>query len=106
MKDGDRAGFAAFNGHSGILTVEKDGKDLFLVMTEEVVSLTDKEKKVTGVERKECARVKLPRAKNVYLRIDADFRLKRGYLPCSITVWTVRNGRKIGSGFQDAFRLP
>ena len=57
MKDGDRAGFAAFNGHSGILTVEKDGKDLFLVMTEEVVSLTDKEKKVTGVERKECARV-------------------------------------------------
>ena len=48
MKDGDRAGLAAFNGHSGILTVEKEGKDLFLVMSEEVVSLTDKEKKVTG----------------------------------------------------------
>ena len=60
MKDGDRAGLAAFNGHSGILTVEKEGKDLFLVMSEEVVSLTDKEKKVNGVERKECARVKLP----------------------------------------------
>ncbi|WP_276787955.1 glycoside hydrolase family 43 protein [Paraprevotella xylaniphila] len=102
MKDGDRAGFAAFNGHSGILTVEKDGKDLFLVMTEEVVSLTDKEKKVTGVERKECARVKLPRAKNVYLRIDADFRLKRDiamfYYSLDGEEWT-----KIGSDFKMRF---
>lgn len=102
MKDGDRAGFAAFNGHSGILTVEKDGKDLFLVMTEEVVSLTDKEKKVTGVERKECARVKLPRTKNVYLRIDADFRLKRDiavfYYSLDGEEWT-----KIGSDFKMRF---
>lgn len=102
MKDGDRAGLAAFNGHSGILTVEKEGKDLFLVMSEEVVSLTDKEKKVTGVERKECARVKLPRTKKVYLRVDADFRLKRDiaefYYSMDGKDWT-----KIGSDFRMLF---
>jgi len=102
MKDGDRAGLAAFNGHSGILTVEKEGKDLFLVMSEEVVSLTDKEKKVTGVERKECARVKLPRTKKVYLRVDADFRLKRDiaefYYGMDGKDWT-----KIGSDFKMRF---
>lgn len=102
MKDGDRAGLAAFNGHSGILTVEKEGKDLFLVMSEEVVSLTDKEKKVTGVERKECARVKLPRTKKVYLRVDADFRLKRDiaefYYSMDGKDWT-----KIGSDFKMLF---
>lgn len=102
MKDGDCAGLAAFNGHSGILTVEKEGKDLFLVMSEEVVSLTDKEKKVTGVERKECARVKLPRTKKVYLRVDADFRLKRDiaefYYSTDGKDWT-----KIGSDFKMRF---
>ena len=102
MKDGDRAGLAAFNGHSGILTVEKEGKDLFLVMSEEVVSLTDKEKKVNGVERKECARVKLPRTKKVYLRVDADFRLKRDiaefYYSMDGKDWT-----KIGSDFRMLF---
>ena len=102
MKDGDRAGLAAFNGHSGILTVEKEGKGLFLVMSEEVVSLTDKEKKVTGVERKECARVKLPRVKKVYLRVDADFRLKRDiaefYYSTDSKDWT-----KIGSDFKMRF---
>ena len=71
-------------------------------MSEEVVSLTDKEKKVTGVERKECARVKLPRTKKVYLRVDADFRLKRDiaefYYGMDGKDWT-----KIGSDFKMRF---
>ena len=76
MKDGDRAGFAAFNGDSGVLTVVKDGGSYSLVMTEEKVELEDRTKAITNVERKEIERVKLPKSKlgKVYLRIDGDFR--------------------------------
>lgn len=74
MQDGDRAGFAAINGHSGILTVEKTGKKLSLVLTHEVVNLANSNKAITGVEREEVARVALGTVKNIQLRIRADFR--------------------------------
>lgn len=35
MKDGDRAGLSAFNGDSGVLTIEKNGNKLSLVMSEQ-----------------------------------------------------------------------
>ncbi len=76
MADGDRAGLAAFNGHSGMLTISREGRKKFLTMSSSVVSLTDKEKKVTAVDSEEHARVQLKKNK-VYLRVDADFRLGR-----------------------------
>ena len=73
LKDGDCAGFAAFNGHSGVLTVSKEGRKLFLSMTQQVVDLSNREKAVEKVEVKEQERVAL-RQSQIWLRIDADFR--------------------------------
>jgi beta-xylosidase len=79
MKDGDCAGLSAFNGDSGVLTVKKNGKKLTLEMSEQKVSLTEREKAVTKVEEKVVETVdltKLINAKlpNIWLRLDGDFR--------------------------------
>ncbi len=79
MKDGDCAGFSAFNGDSGVLTIKKDGKKLTLVMSEQNVQLTDREKAVKEVNEKEIERVELnPKTKYIYLRIDGDFQPRHG----------------------------
>jgi len=78
MKDGDCAGFTAFNGDSGVLTVKRVGKAFFLEMSEQSVQLTDHEKAVTKVDEKMVYGVALtllyPKAKKIWLRIDGDFR--------------------------------
>lgn len=74
MKDGDRAGFSAFNDHAGLLEVARDGSSTVLSMKEEDVNL-DKDKRVTGVKSKTCGQIDLGKAEKVYLRVDADFRL-------------------------------
>ena len=73
LKDGDCAGFAAFNSDSGLLTVKKKGKRLVLEMSEQKVELTEREKAVTAVEEKIIESVDLNQNK-IWLRIDADFR--------------------------------
>ena len=75
MKDGDRAGFAAFNGDSGLMSIVREGSQFSLVMSEESVRLKNDTKAITDVERKEVECVKLPKGKlgRVYLRIDGDF---------------------------------
>ena len=77
MKDGDCAGFSAFNGDSGVLTVKKNGKKLTLEMSEQKVSLTDREKAVTDVAENVIETVVLKQPK-VWLRIDGDFQPKHG----------------------------
>lgn len=74
MKDGDVAGFSAFNGDSGILSVVKEGKEKFIVFSTNEVSLDSKTKAITGVKREEKKRISLNSDK-VFLRIDADFNL-------------------------------
>ena len=75
MKDGDCAGFTAFNGDSGVLTLKKNGKKVTLEMSEQKVSLTDREKAVTNVDEKVIETVDLPKLKTqkIWLRIDGDF---------------------------------
>ena len=73
LKDGDCAGFAAFNSDSGLLTVKKKGKRLILEMSEQKVELTEREKAVTAVEEQVIESVDLKQNK-IWLRIDADFR--------------------------------
>lgn len=73
MRDGDRAGFAAFNSNTGALLIKKTGKKLTLEMSEQSVTLSDRDKEVTGVEEKTVESVALQQTK-VWLRIDADFR--------------------------------
>lgn len=76
MKDGDVAGFSAFNGDSGILAVEMNGGRKQLVMSLQSVSLADDDKRVTEVKTDEKERVDCP-SDRVYLRIDADFTSKK-----------------------------
>lgn len=80
MKDGDRAGLAAFNGDSGILTIKKEGSSYTLVMSEESVRLSDRTKEITAVDAKEIESVKLSKGKvgKIYLCITGDFNPGRG----------------------------
>lgn len=74
MKEGDIAGFGAFNGHSGLLSVKKENGGTYLVKHSSVVDFDEDSKRIAGTKDKEEAKVLLDRD-NVYLKIDADFRL-------------------------------
>lgn len=82
MKDGDCAGFAAFNSDSGVLTIKRIGKKYYLEMSEQKVELSDRNKEVTNVDEKMIKGIALsqlyPKAKKIWLRIDADFRPVKG----------------------------
>ena len=107
MKDGDRAGFAAFNSDTGALTIKKNGKKLVLEMIEQKVELTEREKAVTSVDEKVIESVELKQQK-IWLRIDADFRPTGGrfggtdtatfYYSLDGEQWT-----KIGSDYRMGF---
>ena len=79
MKDGDCAGLSAFNGDSGVLAVKKKGKKFFLEMSEQKVTLTEREKAVTNVDEKLIETVDLTKLLHskqpkIWLRLDGDFR--------------------------------
>ena len=105
MKDGDCAGFSAFNSDAGILTIKKAGKKFVLEMSEQSVELSDREKAVQKVDEKVVESVEL-KGKTVYLRIDGDFRAgERGgrdlatfYYSLDGEQWT-----KIGSDYRMRF---
>jgi beta-xylosidase len=76
MKDGDVAGFSAFNGDAGVLSVISEGKSKYLAMNSSSVSLDPSSKAITDVKVEEKGRVRL--TKNiVYLRVDGDFNLNK-----------------------------
>lgn len=52
MKDGDVAGFSAFNGDAGVLAISKENGKKYLTMSEQMVSLDDQSKAVTGMKKK------------------------------------------------------
>ena len=72
LKNGDCAGFAAFNGHSGVLTVKREKGKFFLEMSEQVVSLGRRIKEVEKVDETVVQRISLSKPV-VHLRIDGDF---------------------------------
>lgn len=83
MKDGDCAGICAFNGDSGVLTVKKNGKKLFLEMSEQSVALSSTNKAVEQVDERVVESIPLAipqtgkqtasQTNTLYLRVDADF---------------------------------
>ena len=95
MRDGDVAGFSAFNGDAGLLSVVCEGGKKYVVMTAESVALDDKTKAVTAVERDERYRAPLD-AQRVWLRIDADFRpgrdIARFHYSLDGKQWTAAGG--------------
>lgn len=76
MRDGDRAGLAAFNGDSGLLTISQDGKKKTLTMTEESVVL-NRQKQVTDNKVTEKGRVDITGSKKIWLAIHGDFNRHR-----------------------------
>ncbi|MDR0940538.1 MAG: glycoside hydrolase 43 family protein [Mediterranea sp.] len=76
MKEGDIAGFSAFNGDAALLAVTMENGVKHLVVSTSSVALSEEEKAVVGVDSEEQERVAL-NVPTVYLRIDADFRLGR-----------------------------
>ena len=73
MKDGDCTGLAAFNGDSGVLTVKKQGRRLFLEQSEQSVTLSPQDKTVEKTDEKVIERIPLEGTR-IWLRITADFR--------------------------------
>ena len=71
MRDGDRAGLAAFNGDSGVLTIEKENGSLTLVVSEQR-SHFGKGHTIADVHTEELARIPI-KGRRVYLRINATF---------------------------------
>lgn len=75
MKDGDVAGFSAFNGHSGLLSVVKDRDKKYLTMSTNTINM-DAEKRITHVDVDEKARIEIS-TNQIFLRIDCDFNLQK-----------------------------
>lgn len=101
LNDGDRAGMAAFNGHSGVLAVSKQGQQLWLTVTNETVNLSPKEHLVTSVDTQQQARVAI-KGGRIFLRIDADFNAGKDIA----TFYYSSNGREwtqIGGEFKMKF---
>ena len=96
MKDGDVAGFAAFNDETCGLFIKKNGKKLTLQLNELSVKLTQLEKAVESVTEKTVEELKYS-GNEVWLRIDADFRPGVGdkakfYYSTDGTEWTQLGG--------------
>ena len=101
MKDGDCAGLAAFNSDSGVLTIKKKGKKLTLEMSEQSVALSDREKKVEGVEEKVVESVELKQNK-IWLKIDANF-IPRTDIATFYYSLDGQDWKKIGSDYHMSF---
>lgn len=72
MADGDCCGLAAFNGHTAMIVVSRDGGRCRIAMQTATVNLSDKNKAVESVDTEEQESRELASA-GVTLRIDADF---------------------------------
>ena len=101
MRDGDRAGFAAFNGDSGVLTVCRDGRKTFLTMSEESMEMNDR-KQVTGNRVIERARIDISGRRHVWLRIHGDFRPGRDIATFAYSL-DGRTWQPIGDSFKMRF---
>ena len=101
MKDGDVAGLSAFNGHSAIMALKKEGNKTYLYLTNAVVDMDDRTKKVTNVDEKEIAKVEI-NTKVVYLRINTDFNLHQDLATFSYSTDN-KNWKEIGQPYRMQF---
>ena len=93
MKDGDVAGFSAFNGHSGLLSVVKEGDAKRLVMSTNVVNFDNTPNKaIASVDIEEKEQVEFNQDV-IYLRIEGDF-IRNAISLLSIIAWIIRNGKR------------
>ena len=107
LNDGDHAGFAAFNGQSGVLTVRREGNRMMLEMSEQQVNLSNREKAVLSVDVNVLEKIELPASVRwgktcLYLRIDADFCLGKDIATFYYSIDGVE-WNKIGRDFKMRF---
>lgn len=76
MKDGDYAGFAAFQGDAAMLQICKDGNKRLLHLLQSSVTLDPDSKSITHVKDSIQASIELKNS-IIYLRIDADFNVNK-----------------------------
>lgn len=72
MQPGDFAGLAAFNGDSGLISVECDSSGKWITVVESSVELGGPDHKVTNVRNKEISKIPL-KHDDIYFRIETDF---------------------------------
>jgi len=101
MKDGDVAGFSAFNGHAGLLSVIQKKDKKYLTMSTNVVNLDNRTKAVIGVLSEEKERIEVNQ-KTIYLRIDGDFNLHKD-LATFYYSYDKENWTQIGTEFKMIF---
>jgi glycoside hydrolase family protein len=101
MKEGDVAGFSAFNGDAAILSVSVKNGEKYLTMSEASVSLDSSNKAVLGVKSKVRGEVEIEQSV-IYLRIDGDFRLNRDIAACYYSLDN-KTWKRIGVDFKMRF---
>ena len=101
MKDGDVAGFGAFNGHSTLMSIKKTGKKTYLVKHNTVVNFKPKGKTIESVDDVEEERVEI-KGKKVYLKVNGDFRVNRDIAVCSYST-DGKNWKQIGREYKMRF---
>ncbi len=102
MRDGDVAGFSAFNGHAGLLSILMENGQKHLVMSTNVVDLdNDKGKIIRGVEAEEKERMEL-NSNLIYLRIGGDFNLNKDIATFYYS-FNNKDWKKIGVDFKMRF---
>jgi len=94
MKDGDVAGFSAFNGHSGTLSVKMDGTQKTLAMSTDTVHFDDNggNKAISRVGTQQRGTSVAINQNTLYLRIECDFTsrqdLAKFYYSLDNKTWT------------------
>ena len=101
MKDGDVAGLSAFNGHSALLAVKKDGNKTYLCMSNAVVNMDGRTKAVTSVDEKEITKVEINNDV-IFLRINADFNLNKDMATFNYSTDN-KNWKEIGEPYRMQF---
>lgn len=98
MKDGDVAGFGAFNGHSTLLSVADEGGKKTLRKHNTVVNFKEGSKVIDSVDDETEESVALDSDK-LYLRICADFRLGRDTATCHYST-DGKNWKQLGKEYK------
>ena len=101
MKEGDVAGFSAFNGDAALLSVVMRNGKKYLAMSVDSVNLDSSSKAVLGVRSEEKEQLELNQSV-IYLRIDGDFRLDHDIAACYYSLDN-KDWKRIGDDFKMRF---
>lgn len=103
MKDGDVAGLSAFNGNSGILSVNCNAGKYSLCMSTNIVELADSNKAILSVQKNTLEQVDIPAGiTSIFLRLDCDFRVGRDIAKFYYS-FDKENWTRIGSDYKMIF---